>query len=327
MAVSRYPSESAERRWLLRPLHGYAGRGPVAFLYVLIVALVIGAAIWSPSFFTSTNIADILRSSVLIGLVAIGQTVVILTGGIDFSIGVNAKVVSVAAASLFPVFDGNVLVVALISLAIGAAIGAINGLIVTRLYANPFIVTFGMYSVLTGVALIISSTPVGGVPKGFQEIYSAQAIGPVTWCVFGMAAVWVISWIILTRSGFGRAIYAVGGSRRVAELAGVNARRTMLGSYVWCGVCGAAAGLFLLSQSGVADLTDNGLEFTAIVAAAVGGISLLGGVGTLVGTLGGVLLLAIVSNVLIIGQVSEFYQQLVIGAIILIAVATFKQRR
>jgi ribose/xylose/arabinose/galactoside ABC-type transport system permease subunit len=308
-------------------LGGYSGRAPVIFLYALIIAIVVAAAFWSPSFWSEGNLIDLLRSSIVIGLVAIGQMIVVTTGGIDFSIGVTAAFVGVVAAKLFGVFDGDIVIVSILALGVGAGIGLVNGLLVGARNESPFIITFGMYFVLTGMILVVSATPVSGVPDSYLNLYDATLGGRLPWCIVAIAGVWTITWLLMNRTRFGRALYAIGGSQSSARLAGINVRWTLLRAYGMCGMFGAAAGLFILARSGVADVTANGLEFASIVAVAVGGVSLFGGVGSVVGVLGGVLLLTIIRNLLIIGNVSEFYQQLVTGAIILIAVATFKQRR
>lgn len=299
----------------------------MAFLYCLIIAIVIAAGFWSPAFWSEDNLIDLLRSSIVVGLVAIGQMIVVITGGIDFSIGVTAAFVGVVAAKLFGVFDGNIIIVVALALGVGAGIGLINGLLVGPRNASPFIITFGMYFVLIGMTLVVSATPVSGVPDRYLNLYDVTLGDRLPWCILGIAGLWIVAWLVMNRTRFGRAVYAIGGSQSSARLAGINVRLTLLAAYGLCGLFGAAAGMFILARSGVADVTANGLEFTAIVAVAVGGVSLFGGVGSVAGVLGGVLLLTIIRNLLIIGNVSEFYQQLVTGAIILIAVATFKQQR
>ena len=301
--------------------------GSIIFIYALVVVVGGLAAFLSPNFREPSNLINILRQSIVLGLVAIGQSTVILAGGIDMSIGTIAKVSALTVATLFGGNEALVIPLILLGLGLGAAIGLLNGLLITRLNASPFIVTFGVFSILRGIGLAIASGPVGQIPASFLQIYDAR-VGGVPANVIGMALLWALAWVITARTPFGRAIYAVGGSARVARLSAINVGRTLLGAYALSGLCGAAAGLFILSRTGVGDPSlGDGLEFQSIVAVALGGISLYGGKGSLVGTLGGVLLLGLVANVFNILQVSVFHQQLLLGLIVLVAVAAYKSTR
>jgi ribose transport system permease protein len=206
-------------------------------------------------------------------------------------------------------------------------LGGFNGLLITRTHANPFIITFGVANILRGVNLAIATTPIRGIPPEFLKIYDSK-IGIVPVNVLVMILVWVLAWLLTTRSRPGRAIFAVGGSERVARLSGIRVNRAMVLAYIFSGMCAALAGLFLLSRSGVGDPSAaEGMDFQSMVAVALGGISLYGGKGSMIGTLGGVLLLAILSNVFNLTQVNIYYQQLFLGMIVLIAVAVYKTPR
>jgi ribose/xylose/arabinose/galactoside ABC-type transport system permease subunit len=313
--------QGAGSRWRLWERHR-----PILFLYSGLTVLVIYGAVRSSTFLTTANVTGVMRQSILLGLAAIGQSLVVIAGGIDFSIGQNIKVSGIAAATTFAAFNGQIVPAVAAGLLTGAAIGLVNGLLITRVYNNPFIITFGTYWVLQGLALALTSTPVTGVPRGYLGLYDAS-LGPLPWCVLGMAVVWGLAWILMHRTGFGRSLYAIGGSAVVARLSGIRVSRQLVTAYMITGLFGGAAGLFSLAQSGVAGLNNNGLEFASIVAVAVGGISLAGGTGSVAGALGGVLLLGVVTNLLTIQQISEFWQAFVTGAIILVAVAGYKQVR
>ncbi len=301
--------------------------GAVLFAYALALAITLIASVLSPNFREPANLTNILRQSIVLGLVAIGQSIVVISGGIDMSIGMVARVTALSVAILFGGNGALVVPLVLLGLGIGAVIGLVNGLLITRLYASPFIVTFGVFSVLHGVALGIASSPVGKIPMEYLQIYDAR-VGFLPFNVVAMALIWVLAWIVMSRTAFGRAVYAVGGSARVARLSAINVPRNLLGAYAISGICGAAAGLFILTRTGVGDPnTGEGLEFQSIVAVALGGISLYGGRGTLVGTLGGVLLLGVVNNVFNILRVDVFFQQLLLGMVVLIAVAAYRSSR
>jgi ribose transport system permease protein len=298
--------------------------GSIVFIYALVLLVGIGASIYSERFRDSGNLTNVLRQTIVLGLLAVGQSVVILAGGIDMSVALIARLSTLIVAVLFGGNDGLILPLIGLGLAIGAGLGLINGLIITRVYASPFIVTFGMFSILSGISLAIASSPVGKIPAAYLTLYDAS-LGPLPVSVLAMAGVWFAAWLLTSRTRFGRALFAVGGSQRVARLSAINVSRTLVGAYVLSGLCAAAGGLFILARTGVGDpKMAEGLDFQSIVAVALGGISLSGGRGSMLGTLGGVLLLGVVANMFNILQVDSFFQQLILGLVVLITVATYR---
>jgi ribose transport system permease protein len=301
--------------------------GSIVFIYALVLLVGVGAGVYSERFRDPGNLTNVLRQTIVLGLLAIGQSLVIIAGGIDMSIALIARVATLIVAVLFGGSESLIVPLLLLGLMIGAALGLVNGLIITRVYASPFIVTFGMFSILSGISLAIASSPVGKIPPAYLGIYDAS-LGPVPLSVIAMAGVWLAAWVLTSWTRFGRALYAVGGSQRVARLSAIRVSRTLVVAYVLSGICGAAGGLFILARTGVGDpkLAD-GLEFQSIVAVALGGISLSGGRGSLLGTLGGVLLLGVVANMFNILQVDSFFQQLILGLVVLVTVATYRTRK
>jgi ribose transport system permease protein len=296
----------------------------VVFIYVLVLVAAIGAGLYSERFRDPGNLTNLLRQTIVLGLLAIGQSLVVIAGGIDMSIALIARVSTLIVAVLFGGDDRLILPLLALGLAIGAGLGMLNGLIITRVYASPFIVTFGMFSILNGLALAIASGPVGKIPAAYLSLYDAS-IGPLPVSVVGMGLIWAAAWLLTSRTRFGRALYAVGGSQRVARLSAINVPRTLVWAYVLSGICGAAGGLFILARTGVGDpKLAEALEFQSIVAVALGGISLSGGRGSVLGTLGGVLLLGVVANMFNILQVDSFFQQLILGLVVLVTVATYR---
>jgi ribose transport system permease protein len=312
-----------------RPRLGVAGwrprlDGSIVFIYALVLLVGIVAGVYSERFRDPGNLTNVLRQTIVLGLLAIGQSLVILAGGIDMSVALIARVSTLIVAVMFGGNDALILPLVALGLLIGAGLGLINGLIITRVYASPFIVTFGMFSILNGVSLAIASSPVGKIPPSYLTVYDAS-LGPLPLSVLAMALVWAAAWLLTSRTRFGRALYAVGGSQRVARLAAINVSRVLLVAYVLSGLCSAAGGLFILARTGVGDpKMAEGLDFQSIVAVALGGISLSGGRGSIVGTLGGVLLLGVVANMFNILQVDSFFQQLILGLVVLITVATYR---
>ena len=302
----------------------------ILLIYALILLVGGAASIFSENFRTLSNLVNILRQSIVLGLIAIGQSIVVLTGGMDISIAMIARVVALVVATIFALQESNpalILPLVLLGLLIGTVLGSVNGLLITRTHANPFIITFGFASILRGLNLAISTTPIRGIPDVYQKIYTTK-LGIVPVSVIIMALVWVAAYLFTTRTRLGRGLFAVGGSERVSRLSAIKVNRTLVSAYMISGLFAALAGLFLLARSGVGDPSAaEGLDFQSVVAVALGGISLYGGRGSIIGTLGGVLLLSIVSNVFNLTQVNIFYQQLFLGLIVLIAVAAYKSPR
>lgn len=301
----------------------------VILIYAFVFLIAGIASIYAENFRTPSNLLNILRQSIILGLIAIGQSLVVLTGGMDISMDMVARTVALIVATLFAASQGEPwMIVPLVALGllIGAALGGMNGFLITRTHANPFIITFGIASVLRGINLAIATTPIRGIPTQYQSIYTAK-IGIVPVSVIGMALIWFLVYLFTTRTSLGRQLFAVGGSERVAQLSGIRVNRTLVTTYILASVFASAAGLFFLARTGVGDpSTAEGMTFQSVVAVAVGGISLYGGRGSIVGTLGGVLLLSLLSNVFNLMQVNIFYQQLLLGLVVLIAVAAYKSR-
>lgn len=317
------PSNHAMR--LVDRAYPWARRnGTVVLIYAITATFIIVASLLSPTFGKPSNFLNILRQSIVLGLVTIGQLFVMLAGGIDMSVGMTARVIGLAAAVSMTTLDLPPPLTIGLALLAGFGIGLLNGTIVARLGAQPFIATLGTMAILYGVGLAISRTSTKMVPAIVLKIYDT-ALGPVPISVMAMALIWLVTWWVLRSSKFGRSIYAVGGSPRVARLAGLNGERTVLLTYAISGLASAAAGLFLIARSGVGNPNmATGLEFQSIVAAAIGGISLYGGRGTVIGAAGAVILISVISNLFDLFQISAHFQDLTLGLIVVFAVAAYR---
>ncbi len=300
--------------------------GAEAGTFVVLALLVIVGAVKSPLFLSTANLSNIGLLSVTLGLITIGETFVLLGGGIDMSVGSTVTLTAMIGAIWMNGSNAAAGWVLPILLALGCSIGLVNGIFVDVLRVEPFIVTFGMLFVLQGLAQQISLQPVGQTPPAMTNLYTATWEGvPVP--VALMALVWVIASLVLRQSRFGWHVYAVGGRSEVARLNGIAVQRTRLATYVVSGAMAALAGMFTLVIQGLGNPTaGTNLEFLAITAAVLGGVSLAGGRGSLVGALGGVLILTTVTDLLQLLHVSSFYTQPLDGAIILLAVATRLRR-
>ncbi len=299
---------------------------PLLVVYGLLFILFMTGALNSRSFATERNLSNVLRQAAFLGTVAIGQTIVILSGGIDLSVGSMVKLTLMVAALLMNGNSANTVPAVIITLALGAVIGVVHALLVTQLNVAPFIVTLGSYSILRSIALRISTSPIGKASPEVLRLYD-QRIGPLPVLVIGFALLVILVFFMLRRTPFGRYLYAIGGNERVARLSGIPINRVKLGAYVLCSMLAALTGLMLLSRYGVGDpVVGDGLELDTITAVVLGGTSLLGGRGGVVGTVGGVLLLGLVTNLLVVLNVNQWLRDLIQGIIIVAAVALYKQK-
>jgi ribose transport system permease protein len=287
-----------------------------------LVAVCIGLAFMSPNFLTVGNSFDVMRQVSINALIAFGMTLSILLGGIDLSVGSILAVSSVLAAMMMRGGHGAGLAVGIAVLA-GAGMGSLNGVIIARGRVAPFIATLGMLTLLRGVALVLSNgSPISGFSSHFFAMlgggYVARLI-PVP--VVLMLAMFAVFWFVLTRTVFGRHVYATGGNAEAAKLSGVNTNRVQLLAYTVSGAMAALAGVILTSRLDSAQPTAGaGYELDAITAVVLGGTSLAGGRGWIFGTLVGALLIGVLNNGLNLMGVSSFYQQVVKGSVILLAV-------
>ena len=330
MAITYEESQGSAQPRLRRWMTFARDNANILLIYFLILLLVVIASIFSDRFLTASNMLNIMRQSIVLGLLAIGQMAVLLTGGMDISVEQVSRIVGLVVATIFAATSSNpvmILPLVLLGIVIGVVLGSINGLLITRTHAVPFIITFGVAFILRGINLAIATTPIRGVPDAYLMVYDGK-IGIVPVNVIIMILVWFIVWLFTTRSRPGRNLYAVGGSDRIARLSAIRINRSLIMAYVISSTFAAIAGLFLLARTGVGDPSAaEGLTFQSIVACAVGGISLYGGRGSIFGTLGGVLLLTLLANFFNLMQVNIFYQQLLLGVIVLIAVAAYKTKR
>lgn len=321
-SVSR--TERRGPRWLdPRVLRANA---PVLAVYGAVLVLAVLAAAKSDTFRSATNLMNLLRQQVVIGTIAIGQTFALLTGGLDLSVGSVVKLTTLLVAGTMAGKPSMLVPVILLAVALGSAAGLLNGLLVTRLRISPFIATFGTYSILRGLAYAYSTSPVGRAARNLRYLYNGEW-GPVPVAVVLFALLFALAVLVQKRTAFGRWVYAVGGNEQVARLSGIPVNRIKTGVYVISGLCAGLAALVLVARMSVGDpIVGEGLELDSITAVVLGGTSFAGGRGSLIGTLGGVLLLGLINNMLTMMAVSSFYQGMIKGLIILVAVGLYKQK-
>ena len=290
---------------------------------LIVVIFVIGSMI-SDRIATGRNLSNLLQQLSVLGLVSLGQTVTILTGGIDLSIGQIVGTGTVAFAHFSEAFPDLVWLAVLLVLAGAALIGAINGAIVVVLKVHPLIATLGMSSVLLGATYLYSRMPGGSVPEHVIDLAYGTVLGVPIPALFTFAA-FALTGLWLRRTRSGRAIYFVGDNPDAARLNGVPVGRVLVYTYAFSGACAGMAAVFLSARMGVGDpVIGATLTLQSITPVVIGGTLLSGGRGGVLGTILGVFLLALMSNVLNYLQVSSYAQWIIQGLVILVAVGIRK---
>lgn len=295
-------------------------------IVVAFVLLFVVLSLASEYFLTSKNLINVLRQVSINGLLSLGMTFVILTGGIDLSVGSLLAIGGVVAASLVsPAYRAlpviHPLPAILVALAAGAFLGAINGLIISKVKVTPFIMTLGMLSIGRGLTFIYTDgMPITDLSPGFLTIGQGYLwFLPLPVVIFLLA--FLLAWIVLYFMKFGRYVFAVGGNSRSARISGINVGFIIFMVYAIAGLLSALGGVLLTARTS-AGLPQAGqaYELDAIAAVVIGGTSLSGGKGSLLGTLMGVLIIGVINNGLDLLSVSSYYQQVVKGMIIVGAV-------
>jgi ribose transport system permease protein len=293
-----------------------AKMGPLLGLVLLALVL----SFLSDRFLTVSNLLNVARQVSLNAIIAVGMTLVIITGGIDLSVGsILALSGSITAGLLVAGQATSVAVIA--GLLVGALLGAGNGLLITRGGIPPFIATLGVMTIARGATLVYTDgRPITGMTEGFRQIGGGY-LGAIPIPVIIMALVVLTVYVILTRMKLGRYIYAIGGNQEATRLSGINTGTYTLIVYTLGGVLSALSGIVLTSRLNSAQPTAGmGFELDAIAAVVLGGTSLAGGVGGVMGTLVGAMIIGVLDNGLNLLNVSSFYQQIAKGTVILLAV-------
>jgi ribose transport system permease protein len=298
----------------------------------LIGLVALGCVLWilTPHFLTVSNLLNVLEQSAINAIVAVGMTFVIISGGIDLSVGSVLALSGVVLASALHAGLGLPAAL-LIALATGAACGLLNGLVITFGRLPPFIATLGMMSVARGLALMwAEGRPISGFDEPFRSIATGRPLTVPAPVVITLV-VYAAAHVALAHSVFGRSVYAIGGNEEASRLSGVPVRLHKTAAYVVAGLTSALAAVVLTARLNSAQPTAGIMyELDAIAATVIGGTSLIGGEGTLVGALIGALIMGVLRNGLNLLDVSSFVQQLVIGVVIIGAVlvdTALKRRR
>ncbi len=302
----------------------------IGILPVLLVAAVIIFTALSDNFLTGRNLMNVLRQSVYLTIVSLGQMLALLTGGFDLSVGTILALTSVvgalAMASAYAAMPEMVWLAIAIGcfagIAAGALIGAINGVGVALFNVSPFMMSLGMASVGFGVALYLTGgVPVYGMPQAFGDIFGFGSLFGIPTPVLVAAAIVVMLFLFLNRTPYGRYFYAVGGNIKAAQLSGISTRLTLFWTYLLCGLMAAIAGMLLTARldTGEANIGAS-MPLESIAACVIAGVSLRGGVGRLENVVLGALFIGLVQNGMNLARIESYLQTVVLGSLLILAV-------
>jgi ribose/xylose/arabinose/galactoside ABC-type transport system permease subunit len=291
---------------------------------LLLALLAMAFAAYSPEFRTSENLQSVALRTSVIGIIAIGELLVILTGAIDLSVGSLAALAGVVGCAVMKAVPPEhptaaVLIGIAVGTLTGSLAGGINGFLVAAGRIPAFIVTLGMMMMARGLTLLLSKgQPIFGLPAAFSWLGGAQAWWvPAGFC-FGLT---LATAVVLAFTSFGRALYAVGGNLEAARLSGLPVQRTRIAAFTWCGTLSGFAGMMLASRTSIASPTAAEMyELDAIAACVIGGASLMGGEGNALATLAGALIMMVLRNFCNLENLDVYWQQVLVGALLIVLV-------
>lgn len=292
--------------------------------YIIFIFLVVFCAVLSVTatgFLTEKNIINVLRQVSYNGVIAVGMTFVIITGNIDLSVGGVVGLSAIVACSFAHPGEYPLIVPILVALGIGALVGCINGVGIAYGHVPAFIMTLGTNTILRGIIMLYNNgKPVLNLSEQYQAIGSGY-LGRIPIPVIILIGVLLIGWFVLNMTRFGRHVLAVGGNEQAARVSGINTKFVKIVVYVMSGLFSAIAGMIISARVNAGSPTlGDGYENDAIAAAVIGGTSMMGGQGSMTGTIGGILIIGVMNNGLDLLNVSSYYQQVAKGAIIIAAV-------
>lgn len=287
-------------------------------IILVIIVVCIFMSFRSPNFMTYNNIMNILRQIAVYGILACGMAFTMMTGGIDLTVGSAAGVSGAIVARLMVEASVPLPAAMLVAVILGGLLGLICGILIAQTGIPPFIMTLGFQITLRGVCyLITEGKPIGGLPDELLFLGLESILGiPVP--IFFLVGTFIVVGIILSRTSFGRSVYAVGGNYQAAHHSGINAKRVIMYAYMISGICAALAGIILAARNASAQPTGgNTFETEAIAACAMGGVSFSGGTGAVPGIFFGALLMGIINNSMNLMYIDSYWQQVVKGLIII----------
>ncbi len=297
-------------------------------IFCILLGMCVALAFASPKFLNSSNLFSVARAFSYIAIMAIGECMVIITGGIDLSIGSVFGLAGVISTMAMTKWGMGIVVSIFVGLAVAALVGLINGLMITKVKLPPFIATLGMLSIARGTCFVLTrGYPIIFLPEKFLVLGQGY-FGIIPIPVILMLILILLFTILLKRTVFGRRVYALGGNEEATRVSGVNVDRLKLTVYCLSGTLAGFAGIITASRLGVGQaVAGTGYEMDAVAAVIIGGASLSGGRGTMSGMLIGAAIMGVLNNALVLLSVSAYWQQIVIGCVIIIAVTVDQLRK
>jgi len=301
---------------------------PEAGVAIPLLAFVLIFQFFNPVFLSIDNITTMLRSMSYIGVIALGMTFLLITGAFDLSVGATAGLSAIVCSYVMAKLNLPIPVGVLAGLATGALVGLVNGFVVLKLGVPAFIATLGMLNIAKGITYLISKGyTIYPLPEAIGTFGMAEPFG-TSWGFVIFAVVAVVGAFILSKTSYGRKLYVVGGNQEVARLAGISPARIQLSAFVLVGMCAALAGMLLMARIVTGQPTIGlGWALPVIAGVVIGGVSLFGGAGSILGAVIGLLIMQVVTNGLVIINVDPYWQTVAIGLIMIIAVAIDILRR
>lgn len=294
----------------------------LALIAALALLLVIFGVASHGREFLETNLVSILDAGSILGVITVGEVIVMISGNLDISVGSGAGLVTAALAEVMAHTHANLAAGLVVGVATGLVAGLINGIAVAYARVNSVIATLATYSAYLGVALLVTNGQEVGIDSPALGTLGTGSVASIPYLVVVLVAVTVLAVFLMRYSLGGHRMYAVGGSEQASRLAGIKVQRYMLSAFLLSGVCVAIAGVMLAGQTGTAQPTEGsvGLELTAITAVLLGGTGLNGGTGTVLGAVLGVLVLTSLDNGLLLLGIPAFWQNVATGVVLMIAV-------
>jgi len=302
---------------------------PGVLVWLILGVLIVFCVAASPLFLRFENLRNVFMIQPIgLGLASLGQAIVVISGGIDLSVGSVISLLSSLAAGLFRAQPGiPPVLVALMLAALGAAAGAVNGLIVVGLRVPPFMATFATMSLFQGAVLFYAPRTIGGIPAAYLPLSEGQLAG-IPFGIILFAVVLAAGVYLMRRNRLGRHIHAVGADPFVSQISGIPVRRVKFLAYLVCGVLvGIAAAYMTARFGGGGPKVGTGYELDSITAAVIGGVSLAGGAGSLLGTFAGVLIIGVFYNIMNLLSVNAYLQIVLKGLVLIVAVSFYAKRR
>lgn len=296
---------------------------------LILIGLCLILAITTRNFLTQSNLFSVMRAFSFIAIIAIGEAMIIISGGVDLSVGSVFGFGGLIGAMAMSNWGVPIPIGFLMGLAVGAAFGLANGLLITKVRMPPFIVTLGMLSVVRGLSYAVTSGYPIRTPPAFNA-FGQGYLGPIPLPVVYLVLLVILFSFFLKKTVIGRRIYAIGGNEEASKVSGIRVDRVKLVVYILAGTLAAFAGLTASARLGVSQSTAGlGYELDVVAAVIIGGASLSGGKGTILGAILGAAIMGVLRNGLVLLNVSAYWQQTVIGLVIIIAIAAdqFRQRR